>query len=244
MLKNKTALVTGGSGGLGEKICEVLAAHGADIAFTYNRNESKALKLREELAKKGGKALAARVSALDQPGIERFVEEIVKEFGRIDILVNNAGMTSVMPFAMIDEEDWDQVMDVNVKGVFLATKAVVRRMIRQKGGAIVTLSSIAGQRLLEVPVHYATSKAALVGFTLSLAKELCRYGIRVNAVSPGFIDAGVGMNLSESQRAEYLKYCALGRPGKPEEVAELVAFLASDRSSYINAQNIVIDGGL
>jgi 3-oxoacyl-[acyl-carrier protein] reductase len=154
------------------------------------------------------------------------------------------GATQVMPLALIDGPDWDAAMAVNLKSMFHFVKAVARGMIRRRAGAIVNLGSIGGHRLLEVPVHYAASKAGVSGLTLSVAKELCRYGVRVNEVVPGLIEGGVGENVSERQRAQYAQYCALGRPGRPEEVAEVVAFLASERASYVNAQSIVVDGGL
>ncbi|MCP5105456.1 MAG: SDR family oxidoreductase, partial [bacterium] len=169
---------------------------------------------------------------------------VIEKYGRIDILVNNAGITQVLPLPLIEEEDWDRAMAVNVKGMFLVTKEVVRRMIARKSGVILNIGSIAGLRLLEVPVHYATAKSAVLGFTISLAKELARYNIRVNATAPGMLDAGVGVNVPEKQYNEYLKYCTAGRPGKPEEVAHFAAFLCSDKAGYINAQNMVIDGGL
>jgi len=162
----------------------------------------------------------------------------------VDILINNAGVTQVMPFALIEEEDWDRIMDVNVKGMFLVTKAFVRGMIRRKTGSIVNLGSLAGMRVLEVPVHYATAKSAVVGFTLALARELSRYGIRVNAVVPGLLAGGVSSNVPEPQRRDYLDHCTLGRAGTSQEVAQLIAFLASERASYINAQAIHIDGGI
>jgi 3-oxoacyl-[acyl-carrier protein] reductase len=171
-------------------------------------------------------------------------QRIEEEFGLIDILVNNAGVAQVMPFAMIEEKDWDLIMDVNVKGIFLVTKAFARCMIRRKVGNIINIGSLAGMRMLEVPVHYAAAKSAVVGFTLALARELGRYNIRVNAVLPGMLTDGVSVNVPAKQQEEYKNYCALSRAGRPEEVAELVAFLASDRSSYINAQSISIDGGI
>ncbi|OFX23137.1 MAG: hypothetical protein A2V77_01580, partial [Anaeromyxobacter sp. RBG_16_69_14] len=176
--------------------------------------------------------------------VDGFVGEVEARWEAVDVLVNNIGSTQVLPFALIDEEDWDEAMQANLKPPFLFSKAVVRGMIRRRRGAIVNIGSIAGQRLLEVPVHYATAKAGVVGFTLSLAKELCRYGIRVNAVVPGLIDGGVGSNVSERQLTEFRQYCALGRVGTPAEVAELCAFLVSDRASYVNAQCMVVDGGL
>jgi NAD(P)-dependent dehydrogenase (short-subunit alcohol dehydrogenase family) len=158
--------------------------------------------------------------------------------------VNNAGVTQVLPFALIEEEDWDRVLDTNVKGLFLVTKAFARAMIRRKRGAIVNLGSLAGMRVLEVPVHYATAKSAVIGFTLALARELGRYHIRVNAVVPGLLTEGVSNQVPDKQREDYIQHCTLARAGRPEEVGELVAFLASDRAAYLNAQAIPIDGGI
>ncbi|MFH2007666.1 MAG: SDR family oxidoreductase [bacterium] len=244
MLTDIRALVSGGTGSIGSAVCLALARQGADVAFTYRRQEEQAAALGSRIEELGRRCLSARVEARDGAAVEGFVGRVEEELGEIDVLVNNLGATQVMPFALIDEADWDEMMVVNLKSMFLFTKAVVRSMIRRRAGVILNLGSIAGHRLLEVPVHYATAKAGVTGFTLSLAKELSRYGIRVNEVTPGLIEGGIGSNVSERQLAQYNEYCTLGRQGRPEEVAELVAFLASSRASYINAQSMVIDGGL
>ena len=242
MLKGRTAFVTGGTGAIGSAIVRSLAAHGARVAFSFHSQEDKARELERELG--GERAKAYLLDVLDKAGSVKVAEQAALDLGPVDILVNNAGITQVMPFALIEEEDWDRIMDVNVKGMFLVTKAFVRGMIRRKQGAVVNLGSLAGMRVLEVPVHYATAKSAVVGFTLSLARELARYHVRVNAVVPGLLTGGVSSNVPEKQQEDYFQHCAVGRAGKPEEVAELVAFLASDRASYINAQAIQIDGGV
>jgi 3-oxoacyl-[acyl-carrier protein] reductase len=221
-----------------------LARYGADVAFTYHRQEERAKELISAIQGLGRRCLGASVNATDGPAIEAFCARVEETFARVDVLVNNLGTIQIMPFALIDEADWDEVITVNLKSMFLFSKGVARGMIRRKSGVIVNLGSIAGRRLLEVPVHYATAKAGVDGFTVSLAKELCRYGIRVNAVVPGLIAGGIGANVSERQMKEYSGYCTLGRPGQPAEVAEMVAFVASDRASYVNAQSIIVDGGL
>jgi 3-oxoacyl-[acyl-carrier protein] reductase len=244
MLDGRIAFVTGGTGAVGAAIVRCLARQGARVAFSFHRQEEKARQLEAELNAQGVTAKAYALDVRDGTGALRLAEGIERELGPVDILINNAGLTQVMPFALIEEEDWDRILDVNVKGLFLVTKAFVRPMIRRKRGAVVNLGSLAGMRVLEVPVHYATAKSAVVGFTLSLARELARYGVRVNAVVPGLLTDGVSRNVPEKQQADYRQHCTLGRAGTPEEVAELVAFLASDRASYINAQAIRIDGGI
>lgn len=244
MLDRQTAFVTGGTGAVGSAIVRCLAAHGAQTAFSFYQQADKARQIEQELAAKRQTAKGYALDVLDVAGAGHLADQIERELGPLDILVNNAGVTQVMPFALIEEEDWDRMMDVNVKGMFVVTKAFVRAMIRRQRGAIVNLGSLAGMRVLEVPVHYATAKSAVVGFTLSLTQELSRYHIRVNAVVPGLLTGGVSANVPDKQREDYLRHCASGRAGTPEEVAELVAFLASDRASYINAQIIQIDGGI
>jgi 3-oxoacyl-[acyl-carrier protein] reductase len=244
MLDGKVVLVTGGSGALGSSFCRTFARYGADVAFTFHRNEDRARALALEIEGLGRRCAFERVAGCDGKAVEAFCARLEQQFERIDGLVNCIGVVQVMPFALIDEEDWDSALSVNLKPMFLFSKAVVRGMIRRRAGVIVNVGSVAGHRMLEVPVHYATAKAAVVGFTVSLAKELARYRIRVNTIVPGLLQGGVGMNVSERQMAEYERYCATGRAGLPDEVAEACAFLLSDRSSYLNAQSVVVDGGL
>jgi len=244
MLHDKIGLVSGGTGAIGSALIRSLARKGMDLAFTFHRREEQAAGLAAEVEKLGRRCKFARVDGTDGQAVEEFCLQVEQDFGHIDALVNNLGVTQVMPFALIEEDDWDQMVEVNLKSMFLFSKAVARGMIRRRQGVILNLGSIAGHRLLEVPVHYATAKAGVSGFTVSLAKELCRYGIRVNEICPGLVDGGIGSNVSERQLEQYNQYCSLGRPGRPEEVAEVAAFLVSDGASYLNAQRVVVDGGL
>ncbi|OGF65018.1 MAG: hypothetical protein A2Y62_14440 [Candidatus Fischerbacteria bacterium RBG_13_37_8] len=244
LLRYKKVLITGGTGAIGEELCRVFAREGADVAFSYQENKQKADKVLSMIRRKKRRGIDVRCSITDAVQVHNMIFAVMNAFGRIDILVNNAGITQVLPFPFIEEEDWDMMMSVNVKGTFLVTKEVVRQMIAQRSGVILNIGSIAGVRMLEVPVHYATSKAAIGGFTLALARELARYHIRVNAIIPGMLESGISTHVPENKYKEYVKYCAAARAGKPEEVAEFAAFLCSDRASYINAQNMLIDGGL
>jgi len=244
MSSKRVAFVSGGSGALGRAIVRALAEDGCAVAYSYKGNREKAEQLHGELAAAGLNVRPYPLDVLDASACVGLAERIEAELGPVEILINNAGVAQVMPFAMIEEDDWDRVMDINVKGMFLVTKAFARGMIRRKKGSIVNIGSLAGMRMLEVPVHYAAAKSAVTGFTLALARELGRYNIRVNAAVPGMLDGGVSINVPARLQEKYKDYCALSRSGTCEEAAQLVAFLAGDRSSYINAQAIMIDGGI
>lgn len=244
MLEGKLCLVTGGSGAIGAAICRAMVREGATVAFTYLRGEERAQALLAELASKGATARADRVDVSDRASVQAWVAAVEAALGAPHVLVNNAALAQIMAFPLIDEEDVDALMDANVKGPFLVTKAVARHMIAKRRGAIVNLGSLAGERIMEVPAHYAATKASMGGFTRSLAWELSRFGIRVNCVVPGLIAGGVGDNVPEKQRKQYESFCTLHRLGLPEEVAEVVVFLASDRCSYVNGQSWHVDGGI
>ncbi|MCY3024404.1 MAG: SDR family oxidoreductase [Planctomycetota bacterium] len=235
----RTALVTGGSGALGSAIVRRLCRDGYAVAFTFNRNQAAA----DSLAGETG-AAAFQADLTVQQQVQACVAAALKRLDHVDVLVNNAGLTQVMPFALLEEQDWDRVLAANLKTMFLVTHAVARGMITRQAGCIINIGSLAGHRVLEVPVHYAAAKAGVSGFTLALAKELSRYHIRVNCVVPGLLDAGVSTMVPEKEVAEYVRFSTAGRVGKPEEVAATVAFLASDEAGYINAQNIFVDGGV
>jgi NAD(P)-dependent dehydrogenase (short-subunit alcohol dehydrogenase family) len=246
LLAGKTVLVTGGSRGLGAAMCRVFARHGARVAFSYTRNDASAESLLGEIGALSGAAAARKykVSVLDVPGTEAMLQSLEAELGALDILVNNAGVSQNLPLALIEEDDFDHVLDVNVKGTFLTSKAALRRMIRRKTGVILNIGSLAGLRILEAPIHYCTSKAAIVGLTESLAKEVSRHGVRVLCLAPGLLEDGLGKNVPEHRLADYLKHNALGRVGTLEEIAELAAFLVSDRNAYMFGETVLADGGV
>ncbi len=242
LLKDKIVFITGGTGEIGSKIIKSYIEEGAIVVFTYKKADNKAVELQNQHGE--DRCFGYKVSSLDRPGVAKIVKEVYQKFNKIDILVNNAAITDVLPLPLIEEEDWDECMDINTKGTFIVTKEVIRFMIKNRSGSIINMGSLAGERIMEVPVHYATSKAAMSGFTLALTKELSRYKIRVNCVVPGLIDGGVGRNVTDKQRDQYLEFCTTGRLGKAEEVADLVVFLSSEKSAYINGQIIHIDGGI
>jgi NAD(P)-dependent dehydrogenase (short-subunit alcohol dehydrogenase family) len=235
--------ITGGSGDVGQALVRTFVREGARVCFSFHSQEETARALEAEITAAGGFARAYPLDICSSEQCGALAETLEKEGHAVDVLVNNAGISEIMPFALIEEEDWDKTMAVNIKGPFLVTRAFIRGMIRRRFGSIINLGSLAGHRLLEVPVHYATSKSAMLGFTLSLAREMSRFNIRVNGIVPGLLTEGVSRLVPEKQREEFCRYCTSHRPGTPEEVAELAVFLSSKRASYINAQMVHIDGG-
>lgn len=245
LLAGKSVVITGGSRSLGQAICESFAANGAkNIAFTYRNDEEG---VRETLARTkgtGANVKAHKLSNLEYDKTCALFKQLDEEWGGIDILVNNAGVNQLLPVSLLEEEDWDYVMDINVKGTFLTSKAALRFMIRRKRGCIVNVGSLAGMRMLEAPIHYSASKAAIKGLTESMAKEVAKYNIRVICFAPGLLEAGVGASISEGRLKDYLKHCSIGRLGTVEEAAKYAAFMASDYNSYMNGETVVMDGGL
>ena len=244
LLDGRTAIVTGGSRGLGRAVCVALAGDGADVAFCYRADSAAAAETVAAVTALGRRCWPYQVSVLDRDGVRAMAAEVAATAGAIDILVNNAGHGQVVPLALMEEDDWDRMMDTHVKGAFLATQAVLRTMVKQRRGRILNVSSLAGVKMLEAPVHYATAKAALRGFTEALAKEIGRYGITVNCVAPGVLEEGVSDHLPDARRAEYLRHCAVRRLGRLDEAAGMIALMCSDRASYVNGATLVVDGGV
>jgi 3-oxoacyl-[acyl-carrier protein] reductase len=244
LLQGQAALVTGAARGLGREICLGFARHGARVAFTYAKSEDAARTLEKELEAAGATCLSCKVSVLDGAGTRAFVRDVEQAWGAIDVLVNNAGISQNLPLALLEEEDFARVVDLNLKGAYVTAREVLRGMIRRKRGVVLNVGSLAGVRMIEAPIHYCASKAGVVGLTESLAKEVARHGVRVLCVAPGLLEDGVGRNLPEHRLVDYLKHCSLGRVGTFREVAELCAFLASPKNGYMTGATVVIDGGV
>ena len=242
--KGKTAIVTGGSRGIGRAVCLELARGGANVALCFAGNETAAQETLKAVEALGVRALAVRCDVSDSAQVEALVKKTADTFGRVDILVNNAGITRDGLLMRMPEADFDAVIAANLKGAFLCMKAVTRPMIRQKYGRIVNLSSVVGLRGNAGQVNYAASKAGVVGMTKSLAKELASKGVTVNAVAPGFIDTDMTAVMQEAARMSIQASIPAGRPGAAEDVANAVAFLASEEAAYITGQVLAVDGGM
>lgn len=244
LLQNKTALVTGGTRGIGQAIIKKFAAQGCRVAFTYVSSDEKAAALVAELTAAGATVKAYKSDAGIYAQAEQLVDEVVKDFGRIDILVNNAGITRDNLILRMGEDQWDEVMQANLKSVFNLTKHVSKLMLRQKSGSIINLSSIIGEIGQGGQSNYAASKAGIIGFTKSIADEFGSRSIRCNAIAPGFIETDMTGVLSDEIKNGILSRIPMKRMGQAEEVADTALFLASDLSTYVSGQVISVCGGM
>lgn len=244
ILEGKVALVTGGGRGIGRAIALALADAGADVAVAVSRDVAAAESVAEEIRAKGRRALARQTDVSSMVDTEELVSAVVSELGRIDILVNNAGITRDGLIMRMSEEDWDAVLDVNLKGTFNCTKAAVKRMVRQRSGRIVNVTSIMGITGNGGQANYAASKAGIIGLTKSTAKEVGSRGITCNAIAPGWIQTQMTEHLPEAVSEQVLKQVSLGRLGQPEDIAGVTVFLCSEAASYMTGQVLVVDGGL
>ncbi len=244
MLEGRIALITGGARGIGRAITLELAKNGADIAFTYRSSAQLVDSLVSEIQSMGRRVLPLEADATSTKSAVEVVEKVVAEFGRLDILVNNAGITRDNLLLRMSEDDWDSVIQTNLKSVFNYTKAAARTMMAQRSGKIINLSSVVGLKGNAGQSNYSASKAGIVGFTKSIARELASRNILVNAVAPGYIDTDMTAALTEEQRRAVIDAIPLKRVAKPNEVARVVLFLASPDADYMTGQVISVDGGM
>jgi 3-oxoacyl-[acyl-carrier protein] reductase len=244
MFDGKIAVVTGGSRGIGRAIACMLAAAGANVTIFYAGNQTAAKETLAEMENTGCPGMMLQVDVADREQVETAMKQVILQWGRIDILVNNAGITRDHLLLRLTEENWDQVIQTNLKGVFLCTKAVTRTMMKQRSGRIINVSSVVGVVGNPGQANYVAAKAGVIGFTKAVAKELASRGITVNAIAPGFIQTDMTAILDEEVKKQILSAIPLGRFGTTADVAELVRFLASDAANYITGQTLHIDGGM
>lgn len=244
MLKNKIALITGAGRGIGRAIAIALAKEDAEVVINYNGSEERAKEVKQTIEENGGKASIYKCNVSDFTACEAMIKDIVKEYGHLDILVNNAGITKDGLIMKMKEEDFDSVLNVNLKGTFNTIRHSARQMLKQRSGKIINISSVSGILGNVGQANYAASKAGVIGLTKTMARELGSRGITVNAIAPGFVDTEMTEVLSEEIRENACKQIILGRFGKPEDIANTAVFLASDKADYITGQVISVDGGM
>ncbi len=244
ILEGKVALVTGASRGIGREIALTLAGYGADVIVNYNGSEDKANAVVKEIEAMGRRAVPVQCSVADYEACGRMITDMLESFGHIDVLVNNAGITKDNLMIKMTEEDFDAVIDTNLKGTFNTIKHMYRAFIKQRSGRIINLSSVSGVLGNPGQSNYAASKAGVIGLTKSMAKELASRNITVNAVAPGYIDTDMTRSMGETAREAVIAQIPLKRAGQPKDIAEMVAFLASDKAGYITGQVISVDGGM
>lgn len=243
-LTGKTAIITGASRGIGAEIAKRFAKAGANVVVNYSGSQQKAEAVVEAIEENGGKAIAVKANVADAEAVKAMVEETMSTFGTVDILVNNAGITRDNLMMRMKDDEWDDVINTNLKGVFVCTKAVTRQMMKQRSGRIVNIASIVGVMGNAGQANYVASKAGVIGLTKTTARELASRGITANAVAPGFITTDMTDQLNEEIQKSMMSQIPLGRFGKPEEVAKAALFLASDEASYMTGQTLHLDGGM
>lgn len=243
-LQNKIALVTGGSRGIGASIAKELAKEGAKVVFTYQSSPDKAQNVLDEIKANGGEGRIFQADASNFNDAQKTVDFVLKEFGSLHILVNNAGITKDNLILRMSEQDWDEVINTNLKSVFNYSKAAIKPMMNQRGGKIINISSVVGIMGNVGQANYVAAKAGVIGLTKSLAREFASRNINVNAIAPGYIETDMTAKLNETQKQAILNLIPLKRIGKPEDIARMVVFLASDDANYITGQVFCVDGGM
>ncbi|MGA9994791.1 MAG: SDR family oxidoreductase [Pyrinomonadaceae bacterium] len=243
LLEGKRAFITGGTRGIGAALCDVFAREGADVAFNYNARDDLAEETKSKIGGHGRRTHAFKISITDRVGLKKMTRELVEEWGGIDILVNNAAINRGDNFATTTDRAWDEVINTNVNGLFAVTKPIYKQMIRQRKGAILNITSIGAIRSLPTSVHYATSKAAVIGFTKCLSREAANFGITVNAIAAGIFNTDLAHQLPERLLQMHDFWVSIGRLGRPEELAEYAAFMVSSRNSFMNGEVVIVDGG-
>ncbi len=243
LLEGKRAFITGGTRGIGAALCEIFAREGADVAFNYNSRDDLAAETCNKIESFGRKAFSAKISVTDRVGLKKLTRELVEKWGGIDILVNNAAINRGDNFATTTDRAWDEIINTNVGSLFAVTKPIYKQMIRQRKGSILNITSIGALRALPTAVHYATSKAAMIGFTKCLSREAGTFGVQVNAIAAGIFDTDLAQALPERLLQMHDFWVSAGRLGRPEELAEYAAFMVSDRNSFMNGEVVIVDGG-
>jgi 3-oxoacyl-[acyl-carrier protein] reductase len=243
LLEGKRAFITGGTRGIGAALCEVFAREGADVAFNYNSRDDLATEIIAKIETFQRRALSFKVSVTDRLGMKKLARELVEKWAGIDILVNNAAINRGDNFATTTDRAWDEVINTNVGSLFAVTKPIYKQMIRQRKGSILNITSIGAIRALPTAVHYATSKAAMIGFTKCLSREAGTFGVKVNAIAAGIFDTELAQALPQRLLEMHHFWASAGRAGRPEELAEYAAFMVSDRNSFMNGEVVIVDGG-
>jgi 3-oxoacyl-[acyl-carrier protein] reductase len=243
LLEGKRAFISGGTRGIGAAMCEIFAREGADVAFNYHTREDLAETVSQKIKAYGRRAHAFKVSVTDRVGMKRLTRQLVEEWGGVDVLVNNAAINRGDNFATTTDRAWDEVIGTNVGSLFAVTKPIYKQMIRQRKGAILNITSIGAIRSLPTSVHYATSKAAMIGFTKCLSREAANFNVSVNAIAAGIFDTELAHTLPPHLLEMHKGWSPRGELGRPEELAEFASFMVSDRNSFMNGEIVIIDGG-